>query len=213
VAERRATYLVFEGIDGAGKSSRLRALSSRLALERPDLAQTITLEPTHGPIGREIRRRASEGPAMAPREELELFLADRRAHVQSLLEPALARPGIILQDRCYLSTLAYQGARKDLGLSIPELAQLNAFAPRPDLVILLDLPVEQALERVGHRGRADAFENHSFLERVQQNFHSLIHDQLDDRWRLFKADDSPESLDRELADWVLSRLPPKPESA
>jgi dTMP kinase len=164
-------FLVFEGADGAGKSSQLSRLAERLE----GLGYTVSrlLEPTHGPLGSEIRRRAAHGPPLAAREELDLFLRDRRENVEGNVLPALARGEVVLQDRYFYSTAAYQGARPALGLTPAEIVTLHDWAPRPDLVILLDLEVEEGLRRVRARGPSDAFEELSMQERVRSNFLEL----------------------------------------
>lgn len=191
MSERRARYIIFEGIDGAGKSSRMAALEAALATSHPQLPVTRLFEPTRGPAGAEIRRRAQHGPPMTAAEELALFVKDRRAHVAGALGEALSRSGLVLQDRSYLSTCAYQGARPELGLDLPALLDRNAFAPRPDLVVLLDLPVPAALARVRARGEADAFEESAFLERVRAGFLALA----DESWLVLDATAAPAELD------------------
>jgi dTMP kinase len=168
--EKRPLYVVFEGIDGAGKSVQIARLAARL--ERLGVVPVRLAEPTAGPIGREIRRRALEGPPLTPREELDLFLADRRENMQALVKPALERGAVVLQDRSFYSTLAYQCAREG-GPSEDDVRAAHAFVERPDVVLLLDVPVERALERVRSRGRADAFEERRYLERVRARFLAL----------------------------------------
>lgn len=166
--------MVFEGVDGAGKSSQLRRLAERLMAR----GRTVTrlVEPTDGPHGREIRRRAQHGPPMAPQEELDLFLADRRENVAHNIEPALERGEVVLQDRYFYSTAAYQAARPELGLTPSDVVALHDWAPVPDLVVLLDLPVETGLSRVSGRGARDAFEHAELQERVRANFLRLVED-------------------------------------
>ncbi len=147
----RGILIAFEGIDGAGKTTQLRRVAAELV--RAGLTVRVSKEPTDGPHGARIRRSATEG-RLPPREELEAFLADRRAHVADLLAPALARGEVVLVDRYYLSSVAYQGAR---GLEPDEVLHLNeAFAPRPDLVVLIDVPPKVGLARVRSR---DVVEN------------------------------------------------------
>lgn len=99
-------------------------------------------------------------------EEVALFLKDRREHVEMLIAPALARGAWVLLDRYYLSMMAYQGAR---GID-PEVirAANEEFAPVPDAVVWLDIPVSVALERIGNRGERDAFETEAGLAALPQ---------------------------------------------
>lgn len=167
-------YVVFEGIDGAGKSSQIQRLADFLKDQLGDNRPILnTYEPTGGLFGQEIRRRAKDGPPMSAQEELDLFVKDRREHVEKTLTPALRAQKVILQDRSYYSTVAYQGSRPELGQSLEELLKLNDFAPKPDLVVLLDLPAETGLKRVNQRGQADAFEQVERQRKVRQNFLDL----------------------------------------
>jgi len=109
---------------------------------------------------------------MPASEELECFLADRREHVASTILPALAEGTCVVLDRYYLSSMAYQGAR---GMDPAEIRRRNEeFAPMPDLVLWLDLPVELAMRRIGTRGEGDnAFEKRESLESCRRIFASL----------------------------------------
>jgi dTMP kinase len=106
---------------------------------------------------------------LSPADELKLFVADRREHVEHLLRPALDAGRVVILDRYYFSNAAYQGAA---GLDSAEiLAQNEAFAPKPDLLLLLDLPPEIGLSRIAARGdRANAFENEANLTRCRSIF-------------------------------------------
>lgn len=166
-----ALFVVFEGPDGAGKSTQLARLAERIEARGRRVVRL--LEPTHGPVGAEIRRRAREGPPFGPREELELFLRDRRENVDRNVRPALARGDVVLQDRYFFSTAAYQAARPALGLTPGDVVALHDWAPRPDRVVLLDVPVDRGLARVARRGPGDAFEERTLQEAVRRNFLAL----------------------------------------
>jgi dTMP kinase len=165
----RGLLVVLEGIDGVGKSSALRAV--RAASEGSGRELVSSREPTDGPWGRRLRKSATLG-RLSPEEELELFVRDRRQHVEELLQPALARGALLLLDRYYFSTAAYQGAR---GADPEAVLSLNeAFAPVPDLVLLLDCDPLVSLERVKMRGgAADEFEKLEELQAVRRIFLSL----------------------------------------
>jgi dTMP kinase len=186
-------FLVFEGIDGAGKSSQLAALVARL--ESRGLTVRRLVEPTDGPHGREIRRRAREGPPMSASEELELFLADRRENVAQNVIPALEAGEVVVQDRYYFSTAAYQAARPELELSPEDVVALHTeWAPEPDCVLLLDLSVERGLARVERRGAGDAFEEESRQRSVREHFHRLA--ETTPCFTIVDADQSPEEVAR-----------------
>jgi dTMP kinase len=158
--------VILEGIDGAGKTSCATALAQWCG-ER-GLACCFSKEPTGELHGQKLRTSAESG-RLSLEQELELFHADRRAHVQRSIRPMLDEGGIVILDRYYWSTAAYQGAR---GID-PQviLATNRSFAPVPDLVILLDLPVAEGLQRIRARGDApNQFEDTENLEKARQIF-------------------------------------------
>ncbi len=129
-------------------------------------------EPTDGPWGKKIRE-ARFTERMSPEDELAAFIADRKEHVETLIKPALKRGALVIIDRYYYSTVAYQGAR---GLDPKALLAKNrAFAPVPDLVVLVDMDPKLALERIKSRGEGtDLFENLAALTKVREIFLSLV---------------------------------------
>ena len=138
--------LVLEGIDGTGKSTQSKLLAA--ALRERGMRVTSSREPTDGPYGTRLRNSATTG-RLSPEEELQLFLQDRCEHVETLINPALEAGEVIILDRYYFSSMAYQGVR---GFDPAEIRRVNEeFAPQPDLLLLLDLPVDTALERIGIR--------------------------------------------------------------
>jgi dTMP kinase len=163
--------IAFEGIDGAGKSTQLRRLAA--ALRAAGREVVATREPTDGSWGRRIREMARSGVRVAPAEELRWFVEDRREHVAAVIRPGLARGALVLSDRYFLSTVAYQGAR---GLD-PErlLAEAEAEFPLPDLALVLDVDPEAGLARVAARGgmAEPAFEDGPFLARAVAIFRGL----------------------------------------
>jgi dTMP kinase len=163
----RGVLVVFEGIDGAGKTTQARLLERKLR----DIGVPVvsSKEPTNGPHGTMLRESASKG-RLKPEEELEAFEADRREHVANLIAPSLAAGSVVIVDRYYFSTAAYQGAA---GLDPEEiLARSEAFAPQPDLLVILGLPVRVALDRIQLRGDGDGnlFERESVLVRCAAIF-------------------------------------------
>lgn len=162
--------IVIEGIDGAGKTTQAKALVRRL--RRRGIACRYLREPTRGRWGREIKRMALRAGSLTPEEELQLFLKDRRENVARNIEPALREGRIVVLDRYYLSTIAYQGAK---GIDPDRIRKLHEkFAPRPDLVFILDLGSEAGLARIAGRKTRDAlFERASYLGRVRRIFRSM----------------------------------------
>jgi dTMP kinase len=164
--------LALEGVDGSGKSTQANLLAE--ALRRRGEPVVLTREPTAGPAGIRLRHYLA-GPTrhLSPTAELALFLDDRREHVASLILPALAAGQVVITDRYYYSSVAYQGA---LGLDpVGILAANETFAPRPDLVFILALPSEIALTRLSdHPGRLRQLtETRGYLEDVAAIYASL----------------------------------------
>jgi len=168
----RGLLIDFEGIDGAGKSTQaertFRYLSSRGFTVR------LLREPTNGRHGRMIREILSgKAPRRTPEEELELFIRDRMENVKENIEPALSSGCIVLIDRYYYSTMAYQGA---LGLDVQGIRKQNeSFAPIPDLVLIFLIPVEEGLARIRavRQEGTDGYEKESFLRKVDAIFRSF----------------------------------------
>lgn len=179
---KRGLLIVFEGIDGTGKSSQLSLLAR--ALRERGLPVVETREPTMGPNGRRIRELYRNRSQVSPAQELELFLADRREHVAEILLPALRAGKIVLCDRYFLSTAAYQGCidGNDGGPAGPEgpltpaqIIARNSFAPTPDLAIVLRVPPRVGIERiVASRGDTpNDFEREESLKKVVAIFDRL----------------------------------------
>jgi dTMP kinase len=134
--------IVIEGIDGAGTTTQARRLVERLRAAGVDAH--LTREPSDGPIGRLLRSILHGAHAPVDTTTLALlFAADRADHLAREVEPALARSAVVVSDRWYHSSLAYQGTEQDRGW----IRQLNAHARRPDLTVLLEVEPELAAKR------------------------------------------------------------------
>jgi dTMP kinase len=171
---KRGSLIVFEGVDGSGKSTQLALLAEAMRSAGRDVVETR--EPYDCQSGRKIREMARSADGVTPEQELEWFLEQRREHVRDVLGPALAAGRVVLSDRYFLSTVAYQGAR---GLDAEKLLTASeAEFPIPDLVLLLEVDPGRGLRRVAARGGPGepAFEERAFLERVAAIFHSLDRD-------------------------------------
>ncbi len=162
--------IVIEGIDGTGKSTQAALLEQWL---QDSGFETIrSFEPTQGQYGSLLRRSMTEG-RFPQSKEIDLFLKDRKEHVEELIIPALREGKVVILDRYYFSMMAYQGARGADPLLIRN--QNEIFAPQPDLMIYLQLSVQSALNRIGIRnGSANEFEQKGNLEACSQIFDSLI---------------------------------------
>ncbi len=164
--------IAFEGIDGTGKSTQLPMLAA--SLRNQGYLVVETREPTTGPYGRQIRALYRNRKQVSPQQELELFLLDRRQHVAECILPALARGAIVLTDRYYFSTAAYQGAA---GCDPAVIFARHDFAPEPDLVVLLTLSAAESVARIRDlRGETlNDFEQQEQLEKVAGLFASFPH--------------------------------------
>ncbi len=167
--QNKGFLLVIEGIDGTGKTTLAAKLAERI--RRTGRSVVLLREPTDGPFGQRIRSLAKEGRQnVRPEEELELFIQDRIENCRDHIRPALERGDCVVMDRYYLSSVAYQGA---LGLDPRMILERNEkIAVIPDLVLLLDTPVQDGLSRIAASRPAgpDLFENHTALERVRSIF-------------------------------------------
>ena len=171
-AINRGRLIALEGLDGVGKTTQARLLARHLT--HLGLPVILTREPTDGLFGQKIRRIIRHGrEGLTPEAELELFIADRREHVQAVIRPALADGKIVITDRYYFSSMAYQGA---LGLDPLDIQRRHEdFAPQPDLVIILELPLTELTHRLQQRGTpvSPSFEKISYLIQVAAIFDRL----------------------------------------
>jgi dTMP kinase len=167
----KGCLIVFEGIDGTGKSTQLQLLEKHLSLVF-GLNVVSTREPTEGVYGRQIRALYNNREGVTLEEELELFIKDRQDHVLNLIEPALTAKKVVLCDRYYLSTIAYQGAA---GANTETIAMKNNFAPEPDLALLFQLSPEMSVKRITQK-RGDTlndFEKQDSLGKVAAIFDNM----------------------------------------
>ena len=162
-------FIVIEGIDGTGKSTQVQQLADWLREQGHEVVTSF--EPTNKNWGKKLRDSMTTG-RLDPEQELEYFLKDRAEHVDELIRPALAAGKVVILDRYYFSTMAYQGAR---GFDPVQIRQQNeAFAPVPDHLIILDLDVETAHARIGGRGdTTNEFEQRDTLSKCRDIFLSL----------------------------------------
>ena len=169
---RRPLFIVFEGIDGSGKSTQCDLLfghAAALGLQAVRLA-----EPTDGAWGRALRSMLKKADMPAAEEQLRLFILDREDDVKRNILPALKEKKIIIMDRYYYSTVAYQGAA---GLAPERIIadNRNMRFPEPDRVYFVDIPPETAILRISGRTNKtkEIFEKESFLRKVREIFLSI----------------------------------------
>ena len=172
---KRGVLIAIEGIDGAGKTTHATLLKGVLESRGYDVV--LLKEPTNGVWGAKIRELAQLGRDICAHEELELFLRDREENAREHILPALARGDVVIMDRYYPSSMAYQGA---LGLD-PKLIKERSegIAPRPDLIVVLDVSSQIGVSRIRKRGDVpNYFEDEGYLERVRAIFRQMVEERM-----------------------------------
>lgn len=164
-------FIVFEGIDGAGKSTQISLL--REELSRRGINTESSAEPTALPTGKELRRALSGELKRTPLEMAEMFATDRVAH-NIEIEKQLSEGMTVISDRYYYSSLAYQGA--ELGYeTVARLNLENKGIRRPDICVFLDLSPESSLKRIGGRGESvEIYENLEYLTKTRKMFFDVF---------------------------------------
>ncbi|HET6214524.1 MAG TPA: dTMP kinase [Micromonosporaceae bacterium] len=210
-------FVVFEGGEGAGKSTQVRLLAAALQAEHRDVV--VTREPGATEIGVRIRRLVLNGsadpavPPLSARAEALLYAADRAHHVSSVVRPGLTRGAVVISDRYVDSSLAYQGAGRTL--PVDEVSWLSSWATgglKPDLVVLLDVDPVVGLSRVDSRGAgSDRLESESlaFHERVRYAFLDLAADD-PGRYLVLDASRPADEIAAAVFARVAELLPPAP---
>jgi len=196
---QKGILIVFEGIDGSGKSTQAEILMKMLQKKGFDVV--YFQEPSKGKWGRKIKKKALHPDSLAPEEELDLFQKDRKENVEKNLKPALEKKRVVILDRYYYSTIAYQGAK---GIEEKRIRKMNEeFAVQPDLVFILDIDPQKGLERIESRKKKyRLFEREEYLVKVREIFKSLkgknfIH---------INALKSKEEISKEIKEIVLQKL-------
>ena len=208
------TFIVLEGGEGAGKSTQVGQLSVWLRDEGFEVV--TTREPGSTRLGMRLRALLldKEHTGMSPRAEALLYAADRADHVNEVILPALRRGAIVISDRYVDSTLAYQGAGRDLPVS--EIARINDWATAglmPQLTVLLDLPAEDGLARLGGTTDRIEAESQEFHDRVRRGFLDLAERDAG-RYLVVDARGPAEQITREIQRRIRPLLPdPVPQDA
>lgn len=172
-AQKRGVFITLEGTEGAGKSSNLSFIDDFLRSRNIDLI--VTREPGGSPLAEEIRSLllTPRSEKICENTELLLIFAARAQHLQQLIEPSLRSGQWVLSDRFTDASFAYQGGGRQMNMdTISQLERMVQGDLRPDLVILLDVPVEVGMQRILKRGATDRFEqeNIAFFRRVRDSY-------------------------------------------
>ena len=195
----RGKFITFEGIDGSGKSTQLRMLTSELLVR--GLSVLPTMEPGGTPLGRRLREAFLETEEnVAPLAELLLFAADRAQHVNFLVKPALEEGKIVVSDRYSDATFAYQGAGRGFPeATVNQIIELATSGLKPDLTLFFDLPIERALSRTNNRNDTGERKNRmdketaGFYERVREAYLKISEDE-PERFRVIDASGSTDEV-------------------
>jgi len=175
-----------EGIDGCGKSTQSKLLMKKF--EENNEKTIILKEPTSGKYGEKLWEMLSGKREATTEQILDLFVMDRKEHVEEKINPALNEGKIVLMDRYYYSTMAYQAAA---GIDVNRIRKDNEFAPKPDIVLIFDLPADLAMKRVKGHSVADVFEKEEHLEKVREAYLDLRDDPL---VRIIDSTRTPEEI-------------------
>lgn len=208
-AEKHKGYFIsFEGNDGCGKSTQVTMLAAQLRSYGFDVVQTR--EPGGSDIAERIRTILldPQNSGISDMTEAYLYAAARAQHVREVILPALAAGRIVISDRYVDSSIAYQGAGRELGIKLVE--QLNAPAidgRLPNLTILLDIDAKTAMQRRQSATGVDRIEMQSgaFHTRVEQAFHQLASEN-SARYEVINADADKETISKQVAEIVFERL-------
>ncbi|MCB5224153.1 MAG: dTMP kinase [Candidatus Cloacimonadaceae bacterium] len=203
----KGLFITFEGVDGSGKSTQMALLATRL--EELGLPVLQTREPGGPPIAEAIRHLLLDtaNSAMLPRTELLLYCASRAQHTGEWIIPALKAGKIVLCDRYYDSTFAYQGAARSLDMEqIRILTDFATFHTVPNLTFLLDIPVSEGMARIGKRtlDRLE-LEDNSFRELVRAEYQNLAKKN-PERFVVLDGRLSRSTIHAQIIDTVLTRL-------
>ncbi len=203
-----SVFITLEGPEGGGKSTQAQRLADHLRSQKLDVL--FTREPGGTEIGDQIRQviMSLENKSMSPEAEFLLFSASRAQVVRELIRPHLEQGGIVICDRFYDSSLAYQGYGHELDLEL--LRTITGFVTGgliPDLTILLDLTSELGLERRKQDGRWNRLDDYdlAFHERVREGY-LLLADAEPDRWVRIDAAQTEDQIQEQIREVVTERL-------
>jgi dTMP kinase len=205
----RGWFITFEGPEGSGKTTQQRRMAPWL--ESQGIPVVVTREPGGTPIGERIREVLHDcaHTEMTAEAEILLYSASRAQHVGEIIRPAMAAGKVVLCDRFYDSTYAYQGYGR--GLSLDDLRRITTFATQglvPDLTLYLDVPPEVGIARREASGEAlnrlDR-ETLAFHQRVRKGYLALIEAE-PERWRYVDAAGAPDAIQQALREIVMATI-------
>ena len=176
----RGKFITLEGIEGSGKSTSLDTISK--SLETRNIEFIVTKEPGGGPLGKDLRKMLLDKKTSISSEvELLLMMADRKNHIDNIVEPSLEKGVWVISDRYLDSSYAYQGGGRQIDVSKIDLLTELLKLPTPDLTLLFDLSPEIALQRAKNRSELDRFESEpmDFHQRIREAYLTLANDNIE----------------------------------
>jgi len=195
-------FIVFEGLDGSGKSTQLRLLSQKL--EEKGFKTYPTAEPTDMEIGTLVRKVLRKEKKLDPRSLAMLYAADRADHLycENGVVSRCQRGELVISDRYFYSSLAYQSVQVDSDF----VKELNSY-PHPKALIYLDAPIDDCLSRIDSRGERELFDKKEFLLEVSKNFEKTFKDLPEEvHFLRLNARKSIEELSKEALTFALTIL-------
>ena len=194
-------FITLEGIEGSGKSTNLSIIKQ--ILDDNQINYIVTREPGGGPLGPNLREiLLDKSNAISPTVEMLLMMADRKDHVDNVIKPNLKKGNWVISDRYLDSTIAYQGGGRQLDVNLINFLSAELDLPKPDLTLLFDLPVNEALERAKERSELDRFESEP------EDFHNRIRDSYleqaskNDRFKIVNSSKEIESVAEQVINYV-----------
>tara|TARA_B100001113_G_C20921352_1_gene540250 strand:+ start:7 stop:621 length:615 start_codon:yes stop_codon:yes gene_type:complete len=201
----RGKFITLEGIEGSGKSTNLEVIKN--LLDNNNIKYIVTREPGGGPLGPHLRELLlNKDNSISPSVEMLLMMADRKDHVDNLIEPNLTKGNWVISDRYLDSTIAYQGGGRQLNLNLITALSEELKLPTPDLTLLFDLSVDLALERAKKRSELDRF------EREPKEFHSRIRNSyleqasINNRTKIIDSSKDIKSVSMQVENYILQFL-------
>lgn len=194
-------FITLEGIEGSGKSTNLSFIKQ--ILDDNQINYIVTREPGGGPLGPNLREiLLDKSTVISPTVEMLLMMADRKDHVDNVIKPNLKKGNWVISDRYLDSTIAYQGGGRQLDVNLINFLSAELDLPTPDLTLLFDLPVNEALERAKERSELDRFESEP------EDFHNRIRDSYleqaskNDRFKIVNSSKEIESVAEQVKNYV-----------
>ncbi len=194
MSDNKGCFIVFEGLDGSGKGTMLAKTAEWLFNSHLVDKILLTREPTNSTYGKQIRKMlvSDKEPMTKAKQLLNLYLEDRKEHLEKVIKPALQLNTVVLCDRYKYSTICYQQAQ---GIPLDKIISLHERMLVPDLALILDVSPEIALERIRqNRAKYEKFEKRFFLEELRQNYLALKKQLPNENIKIINAGLPPEEV-------------------